>query len=95
MSLDISDIKSRILKFITKEHFCLCDRHHEYAVVMIQMNVSHTNTTLWIFYITGRSYKMNNIFQVCSEKKTTKPAKEQRYRTVIYTELNRKLVFFF
>jgi len=36
---------------------------------------------------------MNNIFHVISEKKTTKPAKEQRYRLVIYTEYNRKIVF--
>jgi len=93
MSLDISDISTKILQFITKEHFCLCDRHHKYATVMIQMNVSHTNTTLWIFYITGRSYKMNNVLHVCSEKKTTKPAEEQRYRLVFYTEYNRKIVF--
>jgi len=53
-----------------------------------------TDTTLWIFYITGRTYKMNNIFNVCIEKKTTKPA-EQHYRLGIYTEQNRKLVYLF
>jgi len=38
---------------------------------------------------------MNNIFHVCSEKKTTKPAKKQCYRLVINTEQNRKIVFYF
>jgi hypothetical protein len=45
------------LKFTTKEHFCLYNCYHECAVVMIQMNVSHTDTTLWIFYTSGRRYK--------------------------------------
>jgi len=95
MSLDISDISTRIVKFITKEHFCLYTCHHQSAMVMIQLNVSHTDTTLWIFYIAGSSYKMNNIFHVSSEKKTTKSAKEQRYRLDIYTEYSRKFVFWF
>jgi hypothetical protein len=29
---------------------------------------------------------MNNIFHVCVEKETTKPAKEQRYRLINYTQ---------
>jgi hypothetical protein len=30
--------------------------------------------------------KMNNIFHVCGEKKTTQPAREQRYRLVNYKQ---------
>jgi len=53
---------------------------------MIQMNVSQTERTLWILYTTGRGFKINNIFHVCGEKKTTQPASEQRYRLVNYTQ---------
>jgi len=53
---------------------------------MIQMNVSQTERTLWILYTTGRGFKINNIFHVCGEKKTTQPAREQRYRLVNYTQ---------
>jgi hypothetical protein len=52
---------------------------------MIQMNVSHTDTTLWILYTTGRSYKINNIFHVCREENHT-TSKKQRYRLVNYTQ---------
>jgi hypothetical protein len=30
--------------------------------------------------------KMNNVFHVCGEKKTTQPAEEKHYRLVIYTQ---------
>jgi hypothetical protein len=73
-------------KLYHKITFLLYTWHHEYAVVIVQMNVSHTDTTLWIFYTTCGSYKDKQYLLPCGEKKTTHPAKEQRYRLDNYTQ---------
>jgi hypothetical protein len=40
---------------------------------MIQMNVSHTDTTWLVFYTTGSSYKDEQYLPCCGEKETTQP----------------------
>jgi hypothetical protein len=53
----------------------------------IQMNVSHTDTQHCGYFIQQVAVtKMNNIFHVCGEKKTTQPVKEQCYRLHNYTQ---------
>jgi hypothetical protein len=53
---------------------------------MIQMSFCHTDTTLWVFYTTGSSYKGEQYLPCLWGKETTQPAKDQRHRLVNYTQ---------
>jgi len=54
-------------------------------MVMIQMNVSHTDTTLWIFYTSGSSYK--------DEQYLTCLCREENHTTTKITALEARQLY--
>ena len=59
---------------------------------MLQKNMSHTDATLWLFYTSGRSYKVEQYLPcLWREENHTTRKRKVLYVSQLYIDCNRKL----